>query len=99
MAKASTVDPGRRSGDRNRMTYLDAAIAVLRTARKPMTTADITATALTKGFIRPSGRTPAKTMSAALYIHARGARTGIRREYRPGPTRAARDSVRWVYAD
>jgi hypothetical protein len=81
------------------MTYLDAAIAVLKTARKPMTTADITAAALSKGFIHPSGKTPAATMSAALYVHARGTRTGVRREYRPGPTRAARDSVRWVYAD
>ncbi len=79
------------------MTYVDAAIAVLKTARKPMTTAEITAAALSKGFIKPSGKTPAATMSAALYVRARGARTPIRREYRRGPTRAARDSVRWAY--
>ena len=75
------------------MTYFDAAIAVLKTARRPMTTVEITAAALSKGFIYPSGKTPAATMSAALYVHARGARAAIRRQFRPGPTRAARDSV------
>ncbi len=91
--------PQPRRLDKTRMTYIDAAIMVLKTARKPMTTADITAAAISKGFIRPRGKTPTATMSAALYSHARTLRTGIRREYRPGPNRAVRHSVRWVYKD
>ena len=79
------------------MTYLDAAIAVLNASRKPMTTAEITESAIRKGLIRPLGKTPNATMSATLYLHARDrAESAIRREYRPGPTRAARGSVRWA---
>lgn len=80
------------------MTYLAAAIAVLKTTGRPMTVLEITAAALKKGLIKPRGRTPEATMSAALYRYGRDVQTSlIRREYKAGTTRAARDSVRWSY--
>jgi hypothetical protein len=82
------------------VTYLAAAIAVLKASRKPMTTSAIVEAALRKGMIRPRGKTPVATMSATLYVHIRQLEAAaVRREYRPGPTRAARDSVRWLYVD
>ena len=81
------------------MTYVEAAIAVLKAARKPMTAAEITEAALRKGLIQPRGKTPEATMSSALYTHTRDDReAALRREYRQGPNRAVRDSVRWLYA-
>lgn len=81
------------------MTYLAAAEAVLRTARRPLTVGEITGMAINGGLIRSKGRTPNATMSAALYTALKTASKGhIRREYKPGPTRAARDSVRWVWS-
>lgn len=80
------------------MTFLEAAIAILKSSRRPMTVREITDAALNRGLIRPLGKTPSATMSAALYGHCRVAATPrVRREYRPGPTRAARDSVKWVH--
>jgi hypothetical protein len=81
------------------MTYLEAALAVLKGSRKPMTAAEITKSAIDRGLISHPGKTPIWTMSAALYVHARDTRgSTLRREYRVGPTgRAARGSVRWVY--
>ena len=81
------------------MTYVEAAISVLKSSRKPMSSGAITEAAVRKGLIRPRGKTPAATMSAALYIYARDDEAPVlRRDFRPGPTRAARDSVRWEYA-
>jgi hypothetical protein len=81
------------------MTYVEAAIAVLRSARKPMTAAEITEAALRKGLIRSRGKTPKATMNSALYTYTRDDRDAVlRREYRQGPTRAVPDSVRWIYA-
>ena len=77
------------------MTFLEAAEAVLRAAKRPLTTHEITDIALRRGLLRTSGKTPEATMSAALY----GAPTDtpIRREFAPGKQRALRGSVRWVY--
>jgi hypothetical protein len=80
------------------MTYLDAAIAVLKRSPRPMTVREITEAALRADLIQPHGKTPQATMSATLYVHLREADTPIvRREYIPGPIRAVRDSVRWSY--
>ena len=74
------------------MRYYDAAVAVLRKASRPMTSREITDSAIEQGLIAPSGRTPEATMSAALYT-----REGpIRKVAEPGPTRAKRNSVRWT---
>jgi hypothetical protein len=80
------------------VTYLEAAVAVLKASRKAMTIEEITEAAIRKGFIHPRGRTPAATMSAALYrhLHDPGA-AALQRDFQPGPARAARGSVRWRY--
>jgi hypothetical protein len=80
------------------MTFLAAAEAVLKSARRPLNTREITSLALKRGLIASKGKTPEATMSAALYTAVRDNPEGtIQRIYRPGPTRAARDSVRWVW--
>lgn len=80
------------------MTFLAAAEAVLKTARGPLTVGEITEMGVKRGLIRSRGKTPKATMSAALYTALKTDPKGrIRREYTPGPTRAARDSVRWVW--
>lgn len=78
------------------MTNRDAAIAVLKNARRSLTTREITEAALKKGLITTQGKTPEATMSAALYRYANTKSALIRREFTPGLTRAARDSVRWA---
>ena len=78
------------------MTYMDAAITVLRTARRPMTTRELTEAALRKRLINPSGQTPEATMSAVLYMNCQDVKGNvIQRQFTPGPARAARGSVRW----
>jgi hypothetical protein len=77
------------------VTFLEAAEAVLRAAKRPLTAREITDIALQRGLLRTGGKTPEATMSAKLY----GAPTDapIRREFAPGQQRALRGSVRWVY--
>ena len=80
------------------MTFLGAAEAVLNSVKRPLTTREVTEMALTRGLIAPTGKTPEATMSAVLYTAVRDNPEGaIRRLYTPGDTRAARDSVRWVW--
>jgi hypothetical protein len=80
------------------VTFLAAAEAVLKAAKRPLTTREVTEAALRRGLINPTGKTPEATMSASLYVAARQEPEGaIQRHYEPGVTRAARDSVRWVY--
>jgi hypothetical protein len=77
------------------MTYLAAAEAVLKTAKRPLTVREITEEALRRQLIEPSGRTPEASMSATLY---RAQSPHIRRSFTDGPNRAARNSVRWSHA-
>jgi hypothetical protein len=77
------------------MTFLEAAEAVLRTSKRPLSAAEITDIALERGLLKPRGRTPAATMSAALYTAPADA--SLRRMSEPGTTRARRGSVRWTY--
>jgi hypothetical protein len=80
--------------------YLNSARAVLQAARRPMTTQEITAEATRLGLLRPAGKTPEATMSAALYIHTRDVPTAaIVRLHDAGPTRARRGSARWVWRE
>lgn len=78
------------------MTYMEAAIAVLRDHGHPMTTREITEEALRRGLLGNAGKTPEASMSSRLYVHAkRGNRRGLVRLHEPGASRAHRDSVRW----
>lgn len=78
------------------VTFLEAAQEILRRAKRPLTVEEITAKAIQRGLIDPSGKTPTATMSAALYRAPADAR--IRREAQTVRVRAKPGSVRWVYA-
>lgn len=78
-------------------TYYEAAIQVLRAARHPLTAREIAARAIETGLITPSGKTPAATMSATLYIHVQKDATLTKLE-EPGNGRAKRGSVHWMLA-
>jgi len=78
-------------------TFLAAALEVLRRRRKPLTTGEIVEDAVRLGILRTDGKTPERTMAARLYVEvARNRRTRLRRLAVAGPTRAARNSVRWT---
>ncbi|HEY5182203.1 MAG TPA: winged helix-turn-helix domain-containing protein [Dermatophilaceae bacterium] len=77
------------------MTYLEAALRVLRDEGRPLGTRELTDLAIARGLIVPVGKTPDASMATVLYAELqRGAM--IRKLEMPGPTRAARGTVRWV---
>jgi hypothetical protein len=77
------------------MTYFEAALQVLRSAKQPLTTAEITTRALERGLIAPRGKTPEATMAAELYrrlvIDPQLVKTPAR-----GEKRAEAGTVRWA---
>jgi len=77
------------------MTFLQAAEAVLRSSKRPLTATEITAEALKQGLLQTKGKTPLASMNAALYRAPLDA--PIRREFIPGPQRAQWNTVRWRY--
>lgn len=77
------------------MTFVEAAAEVLRDEGRALTTDELTALVIARGLVKPSGSTPAKTMSAALYRLS--ADSPIKREFKPGSLRARRGSVRWAW--
>jgi hypothetical protein len=86
------------AGARSPGTFLDAAAAVLRRARRPLTASEITIKATNEGLLRGSvGKSPHRTMSSALYmdvLHSPASR--FVRLAQKGPTRALRNSVKWA---
>ena len=81
------------------MTFLEAALAVLKRDKQPLTTAEITERAIEKGMLSTKGKTPEASMSAALYKEAGTKKPRVSKIAQPGPTRAARGSVRWALVD
>jgi hypothetical protein len=79
------------------MTYLEAAITVLRTSCRPLTTTEIMERITRDGLVPVTGRTPAATLSAALYRNL-GKDPLLRRQAEQGRQRAARGTVRWTLA-
>lgn len=77
------------------MTYYEAALQVLKAAKRPMTIQEITDEAVGRGLITPRGKTPHATMSAELYMHVRNDPELVKLEDRTS-TRAKRGSVRWT---
>jgi hypothetical protein len=77
------------------MTYSEAALLVLKSSRKPLSTEEITQRAVEQGLIVPRGKTPNATMAAALYgpLSRSGqiVKTGTQVK-----TRAKRGTVRWM---
>ena len=78
------------------MTFIEAAIAVLSQSSRPLTSHEVTAIALERRLVTTSGRTPEASMSAALYTDLTRPEPRVAKPSAPGPTRAARGSVRWA---
>jgi hypothetical protein len=79
------------------LSYMDAAVRVLETSKCPMTAREIVAEAVRSGLLRPAGKTPEATMSAALYTSVnKDPRSRVVRLHEPGSKRAARGTVRWA---
>jgi hypothetical protein len=76
------------------MTYLEAAITVLRKSPLPLTTPEILARITSGGLIPVTGQTPEATLAASLYRNL-GKHPQLRREAKQGRHRAARGTVRW----
>ena len=76
------------------MTYLEAAIAVLRASQRPLTIPEIMERIARDGLIPITGQTPQATLGAALYRNL-GRHPQLRREAAQGRYRAARGTVRW----
>ena len=80
------------------MTYLEAALNVLKMSGRAMTAKEITTEALARGMLGPSGKTPDASMAAVLYCYVRDDEDArIQRLAEPGPTRARRGSVTWSF--
>jgi hypothetical protein len=77
------------------MTYYEAALQILRFARHPLTTREITDQALERGLITASSKTPVKSMEATLYTRARNDPKLIKIED-PGNGQAKKGSVHWA---
>lgn len=77
------------------MTYYQAALTVLRSVRRPLSTHEITNLALQRKLIQPTGKTPNATMSAVLYTRV-GDNSELVKVDAPGNGRAKRGSVRWT---
>lgn len=80
------------------MTFLDAAIAVLSKADRPLAAEEIVRLALEQRLLTSRGKTPEATMSAALYLEARLENARVHKVAEPGRLRARRDSVCWTIA-
>jgi hypothetical protein len=78
-----------------KMTYYEAALSILRSARRPLSTQEITDLALQRELILSAGKTPNASMSAALYTRV-GDNSEIVKIGDPGSGRAKRGSVRWT---
>lgn len=77
-------------------TFIEAAVIVLRSSDRPLTSREVTAAALERRLIRTSGRTPEASMSAALYAELGRTPSRVAKLSTPGLARAARGSVRWA---
>jgi hypothetical protein len=78
-----------------KMTYYEAALSVLRSARRPLSTQEITDLALQRKLILPKGKTPNATMSAALYTRVSD-KSEILKVGDPRKGRAKKGSVKWT---
>jgi hypothetical protein len=80
------------------MTYLDAAVAVLKETDSPMTALEITDQAIERGLLDSVHKTPEATMIPAPYMHVKRGGQRVRCVSEPGQKRARRETVRWERA-
>jgi hypothetical protein len=78
-----------------KMTYYEAALTVLQSAHRPLSTQEITDRALQRKLILPKGKTPDATMSAALYTRVSD-NSEILKVGDPSNGRAKKGSVKWT---
>jgi len=77
-------------------SFLEAAAAVLRAAKQPLSVVEIITEIHKRGLLTTRGRTPSNTMSAALYREVtRNPASRFVRLSEEGPHRARQGSVRW----
>jgi hypothetical protein len=77
------------------MTYYEAALQILRSAGRPLTTREITDLAIAEGLIVSAGETPHASMARVLYLRVRNDPELVKID-EPGNARAKRSSVRWT---
>ncbi len=65
--KASDKPAAKKPAASKRMSALDAAVQVLKEAKKPMSCKDLTETILKRGLWKTNGKTPAATLYAAIH--------------------------------
>lgn len=75
------------------MTILEAAVHVLRSMRRPLSTREILERIVRGHMVESVGKTPETTLAATLYRHLRTHRR-LRQSSQPGLARAQRGSVR-----
>jgi hypothetical protein len=77
------------------MTYYQAALQVLRSAERPLTTQEVVDRALQRKLISPQGKTPDRTMGAALYRQLGKDLELVKMEDR-ARVKARQGTVRWT---
>jgi hypothetical protein len=77
------------------VTYLDAATAVLGSAKGPLSTQQILNEAKKRGLVAAAGKTPLKSMAACLYVAAKRPDGAVEVMSERSLQRAVRGSVRW----
>lgn len=97
MQAAQPTSPASTESKKTKLTYFEAALAVLGQSNKPLTTREILDQIIRQKLVSPSGRTPLATLAATLYRHANiGDRVMHLGE--SGAWRARRGTVRWSIA-
>jgi hypothetical protein len=80
------------------MSFLDAAIIILKETQREMTAKELADVALQRGLVTSAGKTPDATLAAQLYVRVREQSGGpLRKVAGPGASRARRGSVRWAW--
>jgi HB1, ASXL, restriction endonuclease HTH domain len=79
----------------NGTTYYEAALRILRSAGRPLTTREITESAVSSGLIAPTSKTPQASMARVLYLRVR-TDPELVRVVEPGIADANRNPVRWT---
>jgi hypothetical protein len=79
------------------MTYYEAALQILRSAKRPLTSREIFNRAVEKGLITAGGKTPRSTLGAALHKHLNDNPDLVKLEdLDPEGKRAKRGTVYWT---
>lgn len=80
------------------MTFLEAALLILREERRPLTSREVFDLAMAKGLLTTAGRTPERTLTSALYqAYAKRTPRMLQKLETRGEPRAARGTVRWQW--